>query len=77
MLYARNGHSILGIRLFWRNGSLVLGYTNSWSLQWGDVTNDELRGGMGYDSRNVMRNSYYGAYALRSVKLPTSVWLAA
>lgn len=74
VMYARQGHCILGCRLFYRNGKIVLGYCNSWSLGWGDVMNDELSGGMGYDSESLMRYSAYGAIGLRSVVLPEKVW---
>lgn len=74
VMYARQGHCILGCRLFFRNGKVVLGYCNSWSLNWGDRMNDELSGGMGYDSENIMRYSANGAVGLRSVILPEKVW---
>lgn len=74
VMYARSGHCITGVRLFYRNNKVILGYCNSWSLGWGDVLNDELNGGMGYDSESVMRNAARGAVALRSVNLPESVW---
>ncbi len=62
--YGRKGHSILGVRLVFRNGKPHIKYLNSWG-NWGDE-------GYGYDSESFVSGSIrkYGAFAVRSVHVP-------
>jgi hypothetical protein len=69
VMYARSGHCIRAVRLFYKGGKFLLGYLNSWG-QWGDVLNDLFSYGMGYDSERVMQGAASGAVCLRSVNSP-------
>jgi hypothetical protein len=62
--YGRKGHSILGVRLVYKNGQPHIKYLNSWG-DWGDD-------GYGYDSERFVSGSIsqYGAFAIRSVHIP-------
>jgi len=62
--YGRAGHSILGVRLVFKDGKPYIKYLNSWG-DWGDD-------GYGYDSERFVAGSIskYGAFAVRSVHVP-------
>lgn len=72
VLYARQGHCILGVRVFLQGSKRIWGYCNSWG-NWGDRLNQNISYGMGYDSESLIRSCAYGSVALRSIKV-SSAW---
>lgn len=64
----RAGHSITYLRPMYQGKNLVIKYVNSWG-EWGDAGGD-FDYGFGYDSVNLIRQSAYWAFAVRSVTVP-------
>lgn len=60
VVVGRQGHSIVYLRVMFRNGRLVVKYANSWDESWGDE-------GFGYDTEQQFRMSANWAFAVRAV----------
>lgn len=63
VVVGRSGHSICYCRPIVQDGKLVIKYANSWG-DWGDK-------GYGYDSSSKAGSAFRGAFAIRSVTVPT------
>jgi hypothetical protein len=73
VIIGRRGHSICYFLPIWDGSKWLIGYVNSWSLDWGDVINDVLRGGMGWDTWNNMART---GYACESVtERGSGIWV--
>lgn len=64
VVVGRKGHSICYLRGLNDNGSLASRYANSWTPNWGDK-------GFGVDSKGTAKSAFNGAFALRTVTVPT------
>jgi hypothetical protein len=69
VMYARAGHCIRLVRIFWDGTKFIFGYLNSWG-QWGDVLNEQISYGIGYDSDRTMQSACRGAICFRSSRSP-------
>lgn len=73
VVVGRAGHSILYLRPKWDGKKWLVKYVNSWSEQWGEGFG-EFKGGFGYDSASLFRESAQWAFAVRSIVVPS--WLS-
>lgn len=74
VVVGRAGHSICYLRPTWRDGWLY-GYANSWG-RWGSAWGT-LPSGFGFDSMRLIQSSASWCFAIRSVKVPAHLSLAA
>ena len=65
IVYGRQGHAIYSHRPVKDGYTWYAGYVNSWGRSWGDVVNDDVGRGLGYDSERVI--SRCTGYAIVSV----------
>jgi hypothetical protein len=68
VVYGRDGHAIVLVRLTLQGGRLVGVYANSWG-KWGAVLNGMQ--GFGFDSRSKLTTgaNRYGCFALRATRM--------
>lgn len=59
VIVGRRGHAIMYFLPKYTQAGWYIGYLNSWSLDWGDRINDNLRGGLGYDTERNMATTGY------------------